>query len=163
MMKKYLIFIIFSFLLYSCASTKNRENEHYLYGKYTWIDWQKSAQWSDYTASEYQTSEFLISQIKEVSKTRKYELLLFLGNWCGDSKTEVPKIMKIIEQAELDLARLELWGVDRDKTEPSGFAVKNDIEKIPTLVILTDGKEIGRIVEFPKATWEQDILNILIK
>jgi hypothetical protein len=160
---RYSAFILFSVLfIASCSTTKNR-NEKYIYGKMTWEAWQKEALWSDYKAEEYAPNDFLVGQIKEVRSTKKCKFILFAGNWCGDSKTEVPKIFKLFELTGISSSDYELWGVDRDKREPSGFADSLDIDKVPTLIIIANGRELGRIVEFPKTTWEEDLLQILIK
>lgn len=129
----------------------------------TWESWQKEALWSDYKAEEYTPNDFLVGQIREVLSTKKYNFILFAGNWCGDSKTEVPKIFKLFDLTGISSSDYELWGVDRDKREPSGFADSLDIDKVPTLIVIANGRELGRIVEFPKTTWEEDLLQILIK
>jgi hypothetical protein len=35
------------------------------------------------------------------------------------------------------------------------------INKVPTMIIIKNGKEIGRIEEFPEDTWENDLIKIL--
>lgn len=54
-----------------------------------------------------------------------------------------------------------MLGVDREKREPSATAEKWNINKVPTVVVLSQGKELGKIVEYPEANWEDDILKIL--
>jgi hypothetical protein len=70
-------------------------------------------------------------------------------------------IMAILEQAEVPAERIKLYGVDRSKTEPSGTAAREGIQRVPTLVIHSKAGEMGRIVEYPKATWEDDMTGIL--
>jgi hypothetical protein len=161
-MRIFFLIIISAIMIMSCSTTKNRD-EKYLYGKFSWESWQKEALWSDYKAEEYSPNEFLVGQIKDVNSTTKHKFILFAGNWCGDSKTELPMIFKLFDQIGLDSSDYELWGVDRDKREPSGYADRMDIDKVPTLIVYINGKEKGRIVEFPKTTWEEDLLQILIR
>jgi len=52
-------------------------------------------------------------------------------------------------------------GVDRQKKDPEGLAAQYDFQRIPTFIVLQDGKEIGRIVERPEVSLEQDLAKIL--
>ena len=70
-------------------------------------------------------------------------------------------VMKILNLASVPIGNVRIFGVDREKREPTGTAGKWNIDKVPTVVILSQGKELGRIVEFPEANWEDDILKIL--
>lgn len=89
------------------------------------------------------------------------EFLVFFGSWCGDSKREVPKFLKIADMAGIPAARMHLIGIDRAKKSPDGAAAPWAIERVPTFIVLRNGKETGRIVEHPVGTLEGDLLNIL--
>jgi len=91
------------------------------------------------------------------------EFLVFLGTWCGDSKREVPRFMKIADMAGIPAERIRLCGVDRAKKSPDGAAAPYAIERVPTFIVLRDGKEEGRIVERPVGTLEGDLLTILAR
>jgi hypothetical protein len=69
--------------------------------------------------------------------------------------------MKILGLAAVPPGDIHLYGVDRHKKDPSGEAKRWHISRIPTVIILSRDREIGRIVENPKVSWEDDILNIL--
>ena len=88
-------------------------------------------------------------------------VLIVLGTWCGDSKREGPRFFKIVDQAGLPAASIELYGVDRKKEGTDATPSTNGIEKVPTFIFLRDGREIGRIVESPAKSLEQDMLEIL--
>ncbi len=134
-----------------------------LIGKYTWASWQKTADWETYDAEDYIPDGKMIKEFGKAVQTKKITFILFAGDWCGDSKTEVPKIFKIFNYANVSADGIPLYGVGRDKLEPSGLAEKYKIEKVATLIILKDGKEIGRIVEFPEDDWLEDMLEIINK
>lgn len=148
-------------LIAACASTKNEKK--IITGKFTWNQWQKQAGWDKYDAADYEPGEFLAGQLSEIVKNNDISFLLFSASWCGDSKSEVPKIYKLFDTAKIPIDRIKLFGVDRQKLEPTGTAEKYKIERVPTLVILRDGKEIGRIIEHPKTSWEEDIFKIITK
>ncbi|MEM8928797.1 MAG: thioredoxin family protein [Bacteroidota bacterium] len=99
------------------------------------------------------------------TKLRKHEILLFLGTWCGDSKREVPRILKILEAADFPKEQLRIVALDRRKDrykkglygEEKGWNIK----RVPTLILLKNGTEVNRIVERPVDTLEEDLLAIL--
>lgn len=95
--------------------------------------------------------------------THKIDVVLFLGTWCSDSKTEAPKFLKLYNQLHSNLLSLKIYGVDREKTEPGGLAKEHNIEYVPTVIFFRDGVEIGRIVEYPEESMEADFLRILQK
>lgn len=88
---------------------------------------------------------------------------IFFGTWCGDSRREVPRFLKIVERSGfLSPDSIFLWGVDRNKELDDGLTQKRDISRVATFIIFLRAQEIGRIVERPQAeSLEQDILNIL--
>ena len=95
------------------------------------------------------------------SKLDGEEFLLFLGTWCVDSVSEVPKFLALYEDLEGPRPNLQLHAVDRAKRDRSGLAESHAIEFVPTLIVQRDGHEIGRIVELPERSMEEDLLSIL--
>ena len=160
-MKYLLLTVIFALVLSGCATTKHEKE--IITGEFTWNQWQQQAGWHDYDAAEYEPGDFLIGQLSSLVKDNDITFLLFAGSWCGDSESEVPKIFKLFGKAGIPLDKIKLFGVDRDKREPSGVAEVYNIQRVPTLIVLKAGKEVGRIVEFPETSWEEDIFKILIK
>lgn len=131
-------------------------------GKMTWAEWQESAGWDDYSAKSYKPSDKMVKELGRVIEG--YDNLNFIcvsANWCIDSERGVPRIYKLLAEAGYDVDRIELYGVDRQKSEPSGNVANYDIEKVPTLIILDGDVEIGRIVESPIVGWAEDMITIL--
>ncbi|MDT8324260.1 MAG: thioredoxin family protein [Bacteroidota bacterium] len=91
------------------------------------------------------------------------EMVCVLGTWCSDSKREVPRMLRIMQYANIPPEKLRMIGVDREKQSPGGEAAPYQVTLVPTFIFLRDGKEIGRIVEAPLATLEKDILGIVLK
>jgi hypothetical protein len=94
-------------------------------------------------------------------KADDLHFVLFLGTWCSDSKAEVPKMFKFFDALNIPPGRIALYGLDRmkkcDTAEPSDYAVT----KVPTLIVYAGKTEIGRIVEQPRESVEQDISHML--
>ncbi len=94
-------------------------------------------------------------------------LLLFMGTWCGDSRREVPRMLKMLECCNFPFEKLQLIMVSNAdssyKQSPLHEERGRNIVRVPTLIILKDGIETGRIIEFPVMTLEKDLLAILKK
>ena len=161
-MKNMTIILIIGILVASCSSTVAVKQKVVITGKYSWENWKVASEWKNFDAEQFVADEFLVSEISELSKVNNIKYLLFAGSWCGDSESEVPKIMKLIDKATLN-DKIEIWGLDRDKKEPNNTQLPYSILKVPTLIILKNSQEIGRIIEFPKSSWDIDLYEILIK
>jgi hypothetical protein len=91
----------------------------------------------------------------------KCTVRVFLGTWCDDSQKHVGAFFKIIEKAGNKRIECDYYGVDRAKQDPDGLAKKHKIEKVPTFILLVEGREVGRIVEKPKQRIEDDVVKLL--
>jgi len=128
-----------------------------LVGVFSWVDWNKEMNWK--IPQDYCINLSNCAHLADLINKKKISFLIFAGSWCGDTKSELPKIIKIFQSCEIP--KYEIIGVDRAKYEPSMRFVEYNIERVPTLVILSDRKEIGRIIEYPKKDWFEDILEII--
>jgi thiol-disulfide isomerase/thioredoxin len=77
-------------------------------------------------------------------------ILAFGGTWCSDTKFLLPKFYALAEAAGLAENRITLLGVDRAKTTVYGLEKAFNVTHVPTFIVLKDGKEIGRVVEYGK-------------
>ena len=89
------------------------------------------------------------------------EIKVFLGDWCSDSKKHVPAFVKTMEFADNTNIRITYMNMTPDKKEPAGLLAGWNILNVPTFVVLSNGREAGRIVETPKVSIEQDLADIL--
>lgn len=90
---------------------------------------------------------------------------IFFGSWCGDSKREVPRFLKLLAVIGFPEQQLELIAVGNGdsllKQSPGHEEAGQGIFRVPTMIISRDNKEAGRINEFPVHSLEQDLLQIL--
>jgi len=86
------------------------------------------------------------------------KIVALFGTWCHDSEREVPHLIKLLQAVNNPNIAVELLSVDRNKQADEKFKLKFT----PTFIIFNqDDLEIGRIVERPKLTLAQDIINIV--
>jgi thiol-disulfide isomerase/thioredoxin len=76
--------------------------------------------------------------------------IVFMGTWCEDSHSIVPKFFAFADAAGLSKDRVSLIGVDRSKKTLDGLSEALNIINVPTILVMKNGKEIGRIVEYGK-------------
>ncbi len=115
-------------------------------------------EWFNPFYASYRVDESRVDELKPLLK--EVDITLFMGSWCGDSKRETPRIYKIFDAVD-KAYDVELITVDRSKTTPQGLEEGKDIKRVPTLILSKDGKELGRIVEYPIESLEADMLKIL--
>jgi hypothetical protein len=89
------------------------------------------------------------------------EVTVYLGTWCGDSRRELSRFWKALDQTGGTAPfQVRYVGVDREKKEPAG--VKEDgVLYLPTFIVRRGGHEVGRIVETSPHSVEQDLLALL--
>ena len=78
------------------------------------------------------------------------QLLIFMGTWCEDSQNIIPKMFTLTDAAGYSQDRITLIGVDRQKKTFSHLSEALNITNVPTIIVLKNGKEMGRVVEFGK-------------
>lgn len=86
---------------------------------------------------------------------------IVLGTWCSDSKEQVPRFVKILDELQYKTSCLEIICVDKLKTAGNLDISDLKIERVPTFIFYIDEEEIGRITETPHLTLEQDTYHIL--
>jgi len=119
--------------------------------------------WFDKSHESYTIDTPAVQQLKPLLKNKSVEI--FLGSWCGDSKREVPRMLKILSNADVDTANVSLIFVDNSTTSykqsPQHEEKDKNIHHVPTIIMYDGKKEMGRIIESPMASLEKDMLAIL--
>lgn len=132
-------------------------------------DFLKKGVFGESYSSEYPTytaNNQIIKQIIDVLEQSKthYEVVVILGTWCGDSKEQVPRFMKVMDSLNTSFINIRAYVcVDRTKSAPNFSVEEYKIEKVPTFIFYKNQIEIGRIVETPMVSLEADLLKILQK
>jgi len=112
---------------------------------------------------EYNTYEVDTASLNllERDKLENITITVVIGTWCGDSKRETPRFVKIIEHLKYPQDNIVAIGVNRQKKAPGTEVEELNIEYVPTFIFVKDGQEIGRIIETPEESLEKDMLKII--
>lgn len=89
-----------------------------------------------------------VAALKKNNQT--IEFVAFGGTWCGDTKNILPKFFNLLDTSGFMQDRVTVIGVDRNKKTISHLAEAFNITNVPTLIVMKDGKEVGRVVEYGK-------------
>ncbi|MDE3255152.1 MAG: thioredoxin family protein [Bacteroidota bacterium] len=136
-----------SILMKGSFSIKNLKEANY-----TWYK-------KNYDAAKFK--EDAINQLK--GRLNDFQVVIFLGTWCSDSHTLIPPFIKLLELINYPPDRILCYGVDRKK-ETKGIEHRlYHIERVPTIILMRDNVEMGRITESVEKNIETSILQLLEK
>lgn len=170
-MKRTYFIILATVSFFACKSQKlNTEfkpegKTPYLIGKIdkSGLESETYNNWFSKNHDAYSPDPETIKAIKE--NLEDYEITLFMGTWCGDSKREVPKFYKILEAADYPMKQLTSVALSREKEtykeSPQHEEAGLNIVRVPTFIFFKNGKEVNRIIEHPIENLEKDILKIM--
>lgn len=166
-------------LLYACSATLNKSTNGTGYlstdksGKPMLLGANNRAsllqapfsEWFEKNYNSYAVNDTLCTEIRPMMANKK--MVIYLGTWCGDSKREVPRMLKMLDAADVTKSQVKLVMLDnKDSTykQSPGHEEKGlNIHRVPTFILYENDTEIGRIVESPVVTLEKDLASILKK
>lgn len=94
----------------------------------------------------------------------KYQFVVFGGTWCEDTQFILPKFFKLQEASGFPDDGITLFGVNREKTSLGNIAAAFNIKLVPTIIVMKDGREIDRVVEYGKTgKWDKELAALLNK
>lgn len=92
----------------------------------------------------------------------KIYFIIFGGTWCEDSHFVIPKFYKIQEASGFPENRITFFAVDRKMKTTGNMAQAMNILHTPTIVVMKNGKELGRVVEYGKTgKWDKELADII--
>jgi hypothetical protein len=87
---------------------------------------------------------------------------VYLGTWCPDSRNNVPPFLKILDRVGV-LVPVRYRNVPRKPRDVKYYVEEMRVERVPSFIFYRDGKEVGRIIENPKAGMIEDMMDIVFK
>ncbi len=164
-MKK--IFCVLSLILSLAATAQTvAEKPKILYGVCTKDSLLADpfGKWYNSGYESYLPNTETISLLKKQT-TDNVSIEIFFGTWCGDSKREVPRFLKLLNTLSFPDKKVKLvalgGGDSLTKQSPDHEESGKGIFRVPTFIIYRNGIEVNRINEFPVFSLEKDLLSIL--
>ena len=170
------IFILFAALTISCGNTVNKNStdprvdnkvekniqKDMLLGEFSKEDLEKKpfSSWYESGYENFSPEEESMETIKQ--NIGDFEIKVLMGTWCGDSKREIPKLIKILDKSDYNYENLNMVAVDYNKTTPSKIEEELNVHRVPTIIFYKNGQEVNRFVEYPQEEGiEEDIAKIV--
>lgn len=90
-----------------------------------------------------------------------FDVVVFAGTWDGFSKQLLPAFYRVMMASSYPMSKITLYGVDHQLNTLGDEAKQYNIDKLPTIILLHQGKEIGRIEQRPVQSIEANMAALL--
>jgi thiol-disulfide isomerase/thioredoxin len=118
--------------------------------------------WMHNDISWYRPNADCVTNLTKIKDS--IQLLVFIGTWCEDSHIVLPQLLKMLDQVKYDAKRITIIGIDRKKTTLGSLCEALNVTKAPTIMVLKNGKEMGRVEEFGKyGLYDKELAEVLDK
>jgi len=119
---------------------------------------QKIPEWKPYVEG-YSPQLDIVSRLQAVPEEVRVEI--FLGTWCPDCRQHVSAYIKIIDMVRNPMIQTTYTGVPRDRAARGPYIEGKNIERLPTFIVFLRDQEVGRLIETPSKSVEEDLWDIL--
>lgn len=116
--------------------------------------------WFQEEYTNYNPDSTAINYLRQ-NRDKLPNIFVILGTWCGDSKEHVPHFYKVMDLVKYPEQKLFVVAVDRDKKAGDFCLADFEINLVPTFILTKGELELGRIIETPIVSIEQDIVDII--
>lgn len=110
------------------------------------IKTDSSFTWYKQNLQYYKNNAALVEAFKQ--KKGQFHLVIFAGTWCHDSQQIIPKYFSCLEEAGIPDSAFTIVATDRNKTTVGNLHQLFGITLVPTVIVMKEGKEVGRITEY---------------
>ncbi|MET0465795.1 MAG: thioredoxin family protein [Chitinophagaceae bacterium] len=131
--------------------SKDHDGGKILKGLITREDVEKdtSFKWYAPNTKGFTPDKKAVAALKE--RKDSIQFITFMGTWCEDSHFVIPRFFLLLDAAGYSSSKITLIGVDRNKKTLDNLSESLNIINVPTIIVLKNGKEIGRVVEYGKS------------
>ena len=92
------------------------------------------------------------------------KFIVFGGTWCDDTHSIMPKFFSLLSQAGVADTAVTMFGTDRDKKVIGHIGDALNITRVPTFIVMKNGKELGRVEEWGMTgKWDDELAEIIRK
>lgn len=152
----------FAQLPYVCTPDPNHPEQNMLTGIITKYSLQNlpGYSWFESNKKGYNPDPSIVQAME--SAKDKISLIVFGGTWCDDTRFILPKFFHLQEISGFPDNRISFFGVNRAKETPGNITRALGITNVPTIIVMKDGKELGRVVEYGKTgKWDKELAEII--
>jgi thiol-disulfide isomerase/thioredoxin len=144
-------------LLVSGCKLLKKSSEEYKTGAIS-IRELKKYDWFKEEYKNYKVSEKAVDSLFGLNTVK---VIIFGGEWCSDTRLQLPRFIKILEIIQFPKENLKIVFVNKEKQIPEDYKTLQ-IKFVPTFIVSDNaGKELGRIVENPSKTLEEDLIKLI--
>ncbi len=111
------------------------------------LNGERSFTWMKEGRNEYKPEAGDIAYLQD--RLKNYKILVLMGTWCSDSQDMVPRFEKVLQAVKYPEASITMYGVTRSKKTKDNTSRAYKVKLVPTIILLKDGKEVGRITRKP--------------
>lgn len=147
---------------YEIQTDPKHPKEHILRGILNKYLVQNDGSYNWYTQSQtgYKPDSATLNAFEAARK--KVQFVVFGGTWCEDTQAVLPKFFRLLEMTGVEDTVVSFFGVNRDKKTIGSIADAFNIKNVPTIIVMKEGKEIGRVVEYGKTgRWDKELAEIV--
>src|SRR5437868_1577543 len=163
-----LCFVLISFFSYSQQYEISKDPKHPevkvlrgMINKYL-VQNDTSFQWYKANKKFYTPDSATLNAFERVRG--KYQFVLFGGTWCEDTQFILPQFFKVQEMSGIPDSTITFFGVNREKKSLANISDAFAITNVPTIIVMKEGKEVGRVVEYGKTgKWDKELADIIRK
>lgn len=92
----------------------------------------------------------------------KIYILVFGATWCEDSHYVVPKFFKLQEAAGFPEDHIIMYSLNHEKKLNTPIVDAFGVTNTPTIIVMKNGRELGRVVEYGKTGfWDKELADII--
>ncbi|MGC4100469.1 TlpA family protein disulfide reductase [Ferruginibacter sp.] len=147
---------------YELSSDEKHPEQHVMRGfinKYL-VQNDTSYKWYGSSQGYYKPDTATLNAFERTKN--KVQFVVFGGTWCEDTQFIIPKFFKLQEMGGVADTAITFFGVNRAKKSLGSIADAFNIVNVPTIIVMKDGKEAGRVVEYGKTgKWDKELAEIL--
>jgi thiol-disulfide isomerase/thioredoxin len=152
----------FSQAQYEILKDEKHPTEHILRGiinKYL-IQNDESYKWYRQSQTGYKPDSATLNAFEKAKG--KVQFVVFGGTWCEDTQAVLPKFFALQEMSGIEDTSITFFGVNREKKSLASITEAFNVKNVPTIIIMKEGKEVGRVVEYGKTgKWDKELAEML--
>ena len=119
-----------------------------------------SFKWFSANQAGYKVNNLTVEALK--THRDSIQILAFGGTWCHDTQFILPRFFTMVDAAKFPEKQVTIIGVDEQKHSLGNLAEAMAVVNVPTFIVMKNGKEIGRVVEYGKTgQWDKEIGEVI--